>query len=238
MAVINFLEVMEEIHLAYAVADYVMVISEQIFMFLSDEDSESAQGFTFKTEGLNLVILEGHKFCFRDPLYGNVRDEVRNIPLNRPSAECIDHCQICRMSAKSCLDSLSEPLGVNKITQPHKHRVMIVYSGVRSGFLVVVKVTLFRRQRIHKFLDQDKISNQNKIFLQYVYGKFGVIITLCYNPHIAPVAQRIERWPPEPKARSSNLLRRANHFTQKITALFPKRTGLYATIGFIHQDTS
>ena len=51
---------------------------------------------------------------------------------------------------------------------------MIVHSGLRSGLLVVVKVTLFRRKRIHKIFGQDKISNQNKIFL---CGNFRVIIT-------------------------------------------------------------
>ena len=97
-------------------------------MFLSDEDSESAQDFT----------------------------------------------QICRMSAKICLYRLWEHFRVNKITQPHQHRKMIIHSEVRGGLLVVVEVMLFCRKRVHTIFGQDKISNPNKIFL---CGKICVIIT-------------------------------------------------------------
>ena len=47
-----------------------------------------------------------------------------------------------------------------------------------------------------------------------------VYYIMCYNFGIAPVAQRIERRPPEPKARSSNLLRRA--ITYRILCSVPR----------------
>ena len=83
---------MEEIHLACSVADYVMVIPEQIFMFLSDEDSESAQGFTVKTERLNQIVLYPQKFSLRNFLGWYAVDYAGNISLYRDSLKFFYYC--------------------------------------------------------------------------------------------------------------------------------------------------
>ncbi len=113
MAVINFLEVVQESRFADAVADYVMIIPEEIFCFLGYEDSESAQGFTVKAERLNQVVLYARKFCFCDLFYRNVGDEVRNIFLHRLSVAAGYYGEVCGVYVKCFDDGVSEAVDVN-----------------------------------------------------------------------------------------------------------------------------